>query len=174
MTLVRCSDSYCIPCATLPDGDPGRQPPDTQGHRCWPDTRGIAHARNKCLSPVVRELGRDCAFTTSGADGRTGYKLRGRVFKGRRMPGDHAEWVVLEPVHQAVDVLRQLNDDPGHLFGYAHGSLSYLASAVSARLAAFRDDAVSLFSQDGGPFIPYDGDQPWALSSRQFRRIFSA
>ena len=62
------------------------------------------------------------------------------------MSGDHAEWVVLEPVHQAVDVLRQLNDDPGHLFGYAHGSLDYLTSTVTARLAAFRDHASSLFS----------------------------
>jgi hypothetical protein len=89
------------------------------------------------------------------------------------MPGDHAEWVVLEPVHQAVEVLRQLNDDPGHLFGYAHGSRDYLTSAVTTRLAAFRDHAVSLFSQAGGPFIPYDGDQPWAFNSRQFRRTLA-
>jgi hypothetical protein len=121
----------------------------------------------------VRELGRDCAFTTAGADGRTRYKLRGRVFKGRRMSGDHAEWVVLEPVHQAVDVLRQLNDDPGHLFGYSHGSLDYLTGTVTARLAAFRDHASSLFSQDGAPFVPDDGDQPWAFNSRQFRRTLA-
>jgi hypothetical protein len=53
------------------------------------------------------------------------------------MSGEHAEWVILEPVHQAVDVLRQLNDDPGHLFGYAHGSRDYLTSAITTRLAAF-------------------------------------
>ncbi len=121
----------------------------------------------------VRELSRDCAFTTPGADGRTRYKLRGRVFKGRRMSGDHAEWVVLEPVHQAVDVLRQLNDDPGHLFGYAHGSRDYLTSAITTRLAAFRDHVSNLFSQNDEPFIPDDGDQPWAFNSRQFRRTLA-
>lgn len=136
---------------------------------CWIVTAYLSGMRDT----EVRELGRDCAFTTAGTDGRTRYKLRGRVFKGRQMPGDEAEWVVIEPVHQAVDVLRQLNDDPGHLFGYAHGSLDYLTSAVSARLAAFRDHAGSLFSQDGGPFIPYDGDQPWAFNSRQFRRTLA-
>lgn len=121
----------------------------------------------------VRELGRDCAFTTAGADGRTRYKLRGRVFKGRRMSGDHAEWVVLEPVHQAVDMLRQLNDDPGHLFGYTHGSLDYLTSAITTRLGAFRDHVSSLFSSGGQPFVPDDGDQPWAFNSRQFRRTLA-
>jgi hypothetical protein len=121
----------------------------------------------------VRELSRDCAFTTTGADCRTRYKLRGRVFKGRQLSGDHAEWVVLQPVHQAVDVLRQLNDDPGHLFGYAHGSRDYLTSAITTRLAAFRDHASGLFADGGEPFIPHDGDQPWAFSSRQFRRTLA-
>ncbi len=118
----------------------------------------------------VRELGRDCAFTTTGADGRTRYKLRGRVFKGRQMSGDEAEWVVLEPVHQAVSVLRQLNDDPGHLFGYSYGGRDYLTGGITTRLAAFRDHVSELFAEDGQPFIPPDGGQPWAFNSRQFRR----
>lgn len=87
----------------------------------------------------VRELGRDCAITTTGHDGRTRCKIRGRVFKGRQMSGDEAEWVVLEPVHQAVGVLRQLNDDPGNLFGYHYGGRDYLTSGITTRLAAFRD-----------------------------------
>jgi hypothetical protein len=143
----------------------------------------LSHLRTACWIVIaylsgmrdveVREVGRDCAFTTAGAGGRTRYKLRGRVFKGRRMPGDHAEWVVIEPVHQAVDILRQLNDDPGYLFGYAHGSRDYLTSAITTRLAAFRDHASGLFADGGGPFIPYDGDQPWAFNSRQFRRTLA-
>ncbi|MFB4284387.1 hypothetical protein ACBJ59_54555 [Nonomuraea sp. MTCD27] len=48
-------------------------------------------------------------------------KLRGRVFKGRKVTGDEAEWVVLEPVHRAVEVLLEFNDDPGHLFGHYGG-----------------------------------------------------
>jgi hypothetical protein len=58
----------------------------------------------------VRELAPDCAFTEPGADGRVRYKRRGRVFKDRALTGDHAEWVVLELVRTAVDVLRRIND----------------------------------------------------------------
>jgi len=69
----------------------------------------------------VRELGRDCAFTEPADDGRVRYKLRSRVYKGARLSGEETDWVVLEVVHQAVDVLLQLNDDPTHLFGYRRG-----------------------------------------------------
>jgi hypothetical protein len=60
----------------------------------------------------VRELGRDCAFTEPADHGRLRYKLRGRVYKGALLWGEQADRVVLEVVHQAVDVLLQLNDDP--------------------------------------------------------------
>lgn len=60
----------------------------------------------------VRELGRDCAFTELADHGRVRYKLRGRVYKGALLWGELSDWVVLEVVHQAVDVLLQLNDDP--------------------------------------------------------------
>jgi hypothetical protein len=66
----------------------------------------------------IRELGRDCAFTAPGDDGRVRHKLRGRVFKGRKLTGDVAEWVVLDVVHRAVHVLQRINTDPTHLFGY--------------------------------------------------------
>ncbi|MEK8146258.1 hypothetical protein NKH18_48535 [Streptomyces sp. M10(2022)] len=34
----------------------------------------------------VRELGRNCAFTEVGTDGRTRYRIRGRVFKTASSP----------------------------------------------------------------------------------------
>jgi hypothetical protein len=142
----------------------------------------------------VRELRRDCAFTEPGEDSRTRYKLRGRVYKGRKLSGDEAEWVVLEIVHQAAAVLLELNDDPTHLFGFSRGTLGYaLLSAVHARIDNFRDHVNELFSTPESPFIPADiatqpgsipdgdgGDDtsgmapaPWHFSPSQFRRTLA-
>ncbi|MEU9303372.1 hypothetical protein [Streptomyces sp. NPDC048269] len=104
----------------------------------------------------VRELGRDCAFTEPGADGRPRHKLRGRVFKGRRLSGDEAEWVVLDVVHRAVEVLLHINDDPTHLFGYTGGpNVGYvMLRAVPGRLAVFCAHLDDLFGTEEGPYLP--------------------
>lgn len=125
----------------------------------------------------VRELAPDCAFTEPGADGRVRYKLRGRVFKDRALTGDHAEWVVLELVHNAVDVLRRINDDPTHLFGYSHGGQYELLSGMASRLASFAAHCNDLFSAGDGLFIPRAGDgehaAPWPFNTRQLRRTLA-
>ncbi|KOG89338.1 hypothetical protein [Streptomyces varsoviensis] len=140
----------------------------------------------------VRELGPDCAFTGAGEEGRARFKIRGRVFKGRALSGDEAEWVVLEIVHRAVAVLRQLNDDPTHLFGYRLGDGFVLAAPTKGgQLDRFRDHVNELFSTADGPFIPnervsgdpdHDGEAedglgddgvPWSFDSRQFRRTLA-
>ncbi|MFD5784383.1 hypothetical protein [Streptomyces sp. NPDC126933] len=142
----------------------------------------------------VRELGRDCVLTERGADGRTRYKIRGRVFKGktRRLSGEEAEWVVLEVVHQAVAVLQEVNDDPGHLFGYDGGGRDghVLLSNLPRRIRAFRDHLNELFSTPDGLYVPLatatpndpgpGGDDtaestalPWAFDTRQFRRTLA-
>jgi len=91
---------------------------------------------------------RDSAFTEPGEDGRIRYKLRGKVFKDRALSGEEAEWVVLEIVHRAVAILRELNDDPTHLFGYNRGgSAGYvLLRPICERLGKFRDHVNELFS----------------------------
>ncbi|WP_327749800.1 hypothetical protein [Streptomyces europaeiscabiei] len=106
----------------------------------------------------VRLLGRECAFTETGDDGRVRYKLRGRVYKNRKISGDEAEWVVLDIVHQAVDVLLDLHDDPDHLFGYWGTDITgyQLFGSVPYRLGRFRDHANELFSTEAGLFIPND------------------
>ncbi|WP_200263399.1 hypothetical protein [Streptomyces sp. HSG2] len=144
----------------------------------------------------VRELDRDCATTETGADGRPRYKLRGRVYKGkdRKLSGDEAEWVVLDVVHRAVAVLREINDDPGHLFGYDGGGHNgyVLLSNMPRRIRAFRDHLNDLFSTADELYIPltttppdaHSPDEedeveedapehtalPWAFDTRQFRR----
>ncbi|WP_369223194.1 hypothetical protein AB5J52_19315 [Streptomyces sp. R39] len=147
----------------------------------------------------VRELGRDCAATETGADGRPRYKLRGRVYKGkdRKLSGDEAEWVVLEVVHRAVAVLREINDDPGHLFGYDGGGRNgyVLLSNMPRRIGAFRNHLNELFSTADELYIPLtttlpdehspnEEDEvaedapeptalPWAFDTRQFRRALA-
>ncbi|MEU2181567.1 hypothetical protein [Streptomyces thermolilacinus] len=147
----------------------------------------------------VRELDRDCATTETGADGRLRYKLRGRVYKGkdRKLSGDEAEWVVLDVVHRAVAVLREINDDPGHLFGYDGGGRNgyVLLSNMPQRIRAFRDHLNDLFSTTDELYIPLtttppakrspdeqdevkeDASEPtvlpWAFDTRQFRRTLA-
>jgi hypothetical protein len=159
---------------------------------CWLVIAYLSGMRDK----EVRELRRDCAFTEPGEDGRVRYKLRGRVFKGRKLSGDEAEWVVLEVVHHAVAILRELNDDPTHLFGFRRGEeVGYvLLSAVFTRLGNFRDHVNELFSTTDGPFIPSDtatqttcpaghddpeggndssAQMPWHFTTGQFRRTLA-
>jgi hypothetical protein len=122
----------------------------------------------------VRELRRDCAFVTTDHDGRTRFKLRGRVFKGRELSGDEADWVVLEAVHQAVDVLLKINEDPTHLFGYrSYLGHPTLMDEVPSALNAFRDHINELFSTPEGPFVPLDDQKPWSFNTRQFRRTLA-
>ncbi|MGH3285126.1 MAG: hypothetical protein ACRDPD_10670 [Streptosporangiaceae bacterium] len=168
----------------------------------WALTKELTHLRTACWITIaylsgmrdgeVRELGRDCAFTEPGDDGRTRYKLRGRVFKGRRLTGEEAEWVVLEVVHRAVAILLRINDDPTHLFGYLRGSKHALMSEVPKRIGRFRDHCNDLFSTPGTLYIPDDTatpgnadtpastgphpsapGTPWAFNTRQFRRTLA-
>ncbi|MHB1850338.1 MAG: hypothetical protein ACYCVO_15310 [Acidimicrobiales bacterium] len=125
----------------------------------------------------VRELARDCAVREIGLDGRVRHKLRGRVFKDRRLGGDEANWVVLEVVHRAVEVLLQVNDDPTHLFGHSRGEGFELLAAMSLRLNRFAAHAEELFGSPEHPFLLgfRDGKEAdsWSFTTRQFRRTLA-
>ena len=122
----------------------------------------------------VRELRRDCTATTTGEDGRVRHLLRGRVFKHRKLSGDDAEWVVLDVVHRAVEVLLQLNDDPTHLFARSYGESAHrLMAGPTRRLREFRDHINELFGTPRQPFVPLDGDQAWAFTPSQWRRTLA-
>ena len=128
------------------------------------------HARNNTLPPVVRELAPACAVTEPGSDGRIRRKLRGRVFKDRKLSGDQADWVVLGIVHDAVAVLRQVNDHPTHLFGWDRGGKKELMRDVPGRVNRFAAHCNQLWSAPGRPFIPDADGSPWVFDARQFRR----
>lgn len=168
----------------------------------WALTKELTHLRTACWLTIaylsgmrdgeVRELGRDCAFTEPADDGRTRYKLRGRVFKDRLLTGEQAEWVVLQIVHHAVAILLAINDDPTHLFGYWRGSKHRLMSEVPKRISRFRDHCNELFSTPDATYIPHapatlttagtstssdpspsTGGTQWVFNTRQFRRTLA-
>ena len=133
---------------------------------CWIVIAYLSGMRD----PEVRELTPACAVTEPGSDGRIRRKLRGRVFKGRKLSGDQADWVVLGIVHDAVAVLRQVNDHPTHLFGWDRGGKKELMRDVPGRVNRFAAHCNQLWSAPGRPFIPDADGSPWAFDARQFRR----
>ncbi|MEV6851410.1 hypothetical protein [Actinoplanes sp. NPDC051411] len=72
-------------------------------------------------------------------------------------------------MHQAIGILTEINNDPEHLFAH-HGTLM---GHPGARINEFRDHLNTLFGTLGEPFIPHDGEQPWAFTTRQFRRTLA-
>jgi hypothetical protein len=133
---------------------------------CWIVIAYLSGMRD----PEVRELAPGCAVTEPGSDGRVRRKLRGRVFKGRKLTGDEADWVVLGIVHDAVAVLLQVNDHPTHLFGWDRGGKKELMRGVPGRVNRFAAHCNQLWSAPGRPFIPDAGGGPWSFDARQFRR----
>ncbi|MFF4174210.1 hypothetical protein [Streptomyces sp. NPDC001744] len=118
---------------------------------CWAAIAYLSGMRDA----EVRDLRRDCARVETAADGRLRYKIHGRVYKDRKVTGEEADWVVLDLVHRAVEVLLEIDDDPTHLFGYTapHGSLG-LMMHIPQRLNDFRDHLNELFRDEEGPFVP--------------------
>jgi len=99
------------------------------------------------------------------------------VFKDRALDGDCEEWVVLDVVHQAVDVLLAINDDATHLFGYSGVRRDGMNANMLTRLNRFAAHVSDLFTPPGSePFIPGHGasQEPWELTTVQFRRIVPA
>jgi hypothetical protein len=99
---------------------------------CWAVIAYLSGMRD----PEVRELSRDCAFTEPGDDGRLRYKIRGRVYKHGKLSGDEAEWVVLEIVHQAIEVLRAINNCPQYLFGWGPRETGFAASGTTSTISS--------------------------------------
>ena len=42
------------------------------------------------------------------------YRIASKIIKGQGLGGTDDEWVVIEPIHRAIELLEQLHDDPRH------------------------------------------------------------
>jgi hypothetical protein len=143
------------------------------------------HALNKCLSPVVLNLPRDCRAT----DDVTGELLirgrRGKGFdcsplsEGARDPD--RPWVVAAPVHTAISLLEDLSDSP-FLFPASTVCAHRLRPAdVNARTHhAMNSDVGDFISWVNTTFAtpgtgdPIPPDPSGHIYGTRFRRIFSA
>ena len=78
------------------------------------------HGRNNTLPPVLKELQVGCRQPEEFSPGLVRYRIASKVVKGQPLGGTQDEWVVIQPVYQAVELAEQLHDDPregGPLFG---------------------------------------------------------
>lgn len=64
-------------------------------------------------SSELMELTVGCRLpSTNPAPGLVRHRIAGTLIKGQPLGGAHEEWVVIEPVHQAVALAESLHDDP--------------------------------------------------------------
>jgi len=158
-------------------------------HRCRLDTKGILHARNKCLPPVVLSLKTGCC-PEPDPDGTAParYAIYGNVLKGVRdeegrcildgKPGD-LPWTVIPPVVRAIRVLERIAEGDDLFpavtawnnqtaYNAARKRTGHLLTAAGARdrIRSFTSYANQLAAQHDLDWehIPDDPDGPVALS----------
>ncbi len=158
--------------------------------------QGIAHARNKCLPPVVKHLRRGCFTVDTGgkADGGSRlvrHKVTGRAFKGEGTPlGVEAAWVVGAPVADAIRVLEQLqpaeqewlfaplltgHHHRGTREGKPHTNEVLTVSASNQDIAGFISWINDYCTQRGlADRVPDVANRPARVTAAQFRRIVPA
>ncbi|MBB4781903.1 hypothetical protein [Streptomyces rapamycinicus] len=114
----------------------------------------------------VKELRDGCHYTERSADGVVvRHKVRSRLVKGGR--GVAENWVVIEPVAEAIAVLERLPHREA-LFCRPVSRDRYstvTANRMNENLNAFRAHCTHI----GFPVPDVDGE-PWNLTTRQFRR----
>jgi len=112
-------------------------------------------------------LRRDCAIVDVDAYGApVRHKLQGTAYKGRRPGGAPAIWVVLPVVHQAVDVLRALEDQPDN-----QPLLANLADTSQLRRSIAHTN--HHFAGISELQVPDVDGQAWVVSFRQLRRTLA-
>jgi hypothetical protein len=147
--------------------------------------RGIAHARNTCLPPVIKHLTRGCVTTERDSTG-TAYrwKITGLAFKGETTTrGVRATWVAGHPAARAVAVLERLQP-PGQSLLFARlpfregtrpgSSAAVLTTAATqnalADFTAWVNGYCAASGRAGAVPIPGVGEP---LTTRRFRRTLA-
>ena len=113
-------------------------------------TAPIRSGRPDRHRPHRRHSGPGCRVRNAGqrADGTAGrlpppveepipglkrYRVASKIIKGQGLGGTDDEWVVIEPVHRAIELLEQLHDDP------RDGALLLSRFSFRVRYLWFRD-----------------------------------
>lgn len=132
----------------------------------------------------VQAMQRRCLSITRSEDGViTRYRVRSVAYKGRSSCGEPAEWVTIEPVAKAVDVLERLSLRAASARGLTTlwpvltarpMCKDHLSAEIVRQLNHYRDHLNALFGTTNKPIIPNGPeDKPWRITTRQFRRTIA-
>jgi hypothetical protein len=129
----------------------------------------------------VQAMQRGCVSPVRSADGLVErYRVRSTVYKRHGARGVQADWITIEPVARAVEVMEVLSARNRREKGLSSlwvalkdwpWSNDHLGMGATPTLNLFRDglDARS----EGEPAIPRVGDEPWKFTTRQLRRTIA-
>ncbi|WP_095204694.1 integrase [Mesorhizobium carmichaelinearum] len=132
----------------------------------------------------VQAMQRGCLSLTRSEDGMImRHRVRSVAYKGKSTQGEPADWVTIEPVARAVEVLERLSFRVASARGLETlwpvliarpVCKDHLSAEIVRQLNRFRDHLNDLFGTPGMPAIPNGpGDQPWRITTRQFRRTIA-
>lgn len=132
----------------------------------------------------VQAMQRGCLSLTHSEDGMImRHRVRSVAYKGKSSQGEPAEWITIEPVARAVEVLERLSFRVSSARGLTtlwpvliarSVCKDHLSAEIVRQLNHFRDHLNDLFGTPARPAIPNGpGDQPWRITTRQFRRTIA-
>lgn len=132
----------------------------------------------------VQAMQRGCLSLTRSEDGMImRHRVRSIAYKGKSSHGEPAEWVTIELVARAVEVLERLSFRAASARGLttlwpvlAAKSVckDHLSAEIVRQLNHFRDHLNHLFGTPDALAVPNGpGDQPWRITTRQFRRTIA-
>lgn len=132
----------------------------------------------------VQAMQRGCLSLTRSEDGMImRHRVRSVAYKGKSTQGEPAEWVTIEPVARAVEVLERLSFRVASARGLETLwpvliarpiCKDHLSAEIVRQLNRFRDHLNDLFGTPAKPAIPNGpDDQPWRITTRQFRRTIA-
>ncbi|WQO70639.1 integrase (plasmid) [Sinorhizobium medicae] len=132
----------------------------------------------------VQAMQRGCLALTRSEDGMImRHRVRSVAYKGKSSQGEPAEWVTIEPVAKAIEVLERLSYRAASVRGLTTlwpvllarpVCKDHLSAEIVRQLNSFRDHLNDLFGTPDTPAVPNGpGDQPWRITTRQFRRTIA-
>ncbi|MBB4429884.1 hypothetical protein GGD66_008489 [Bradyrhizobium sp. CIR48] len=132
----------------------------------------------------VQAMQRGCLAISRSEDGLImRHRVRSVAYKGKSSHGEAAEWVTIEPVAKAIDVLERLSFRAAAARGLttlwpvlAAKSVckDHLSAEIVRQLNLYRDHLNELFGTVNESVIPNSPEgTPWRITTRQFRRTIA-
>lgn len=132
----------------------------------------------------VQAMRRGCLSISRSEDGVImRHRVRSVAYKGKSSHGEAADWVTIEPVAKAIDVLERLSFRAASARGLttlwpvlAAKSVckDHLSAEIVRQLNLYRDHLNELFGTANEPIVPnLPEGKSWRITTRQFRRTIA-